>query len=246
MLATEGFSGADVEQLVRGARRAARREAADINAVHVIDQLPPLEKLSEDYFRTLAVHEAGHAVVGFEIGREISGITISKFRTAGPSLELGRVDYVPPGTRTRTKSTYLDSIALSLGGIAAEMEVFGAFADGAAGASDADLNRATEIATVLEGVTGMGHTLISETLELDKLAKMRLYNMELRRQVHLLLESEFARTRSIIQRQRPALDALAERLMETPTMTGEEVVQVLKSNRRSVVSLAKQPRKTGT
>lgn len=246
VLATEGFSGADIEQLVRGGRRTARREAADLNALHVIDQLPPLEKLSEEYRRALAVHEAGHAVVGFEVGREIAGITISKFRTAGTSLELGRVDYVPPGTRARTKATYLDSIALYLGGIAAETEVFGAFADGAAGASDADLNRATEIATVLEGVTGMGHTLISEALELENLSKMRLHNTDLRRHVHQLLESEFVRTRSIIRGQRPALDALVERLMEATTMTGDEVVQVLKANRRTVVSLAKPALRTGT
>lgn len=126
------------------------------------------------------------------------------------------------------------------------MEVFGAFADGASGTSHADLNRATEIATVIEGVTGMGHTLMVETLELEKLAKMRLYNTELRRQVHLLLQDELARTRSIIQRQRPALDALAERLMETCAMTGEEVIEVLQSKRRSVVSLAKTQLRTGT
>ncbi|MBY2994472.1 AAA family ATPase [Rhizobium leguminosarum] len=246
VLATEGFSGADIEQLVRGARRTARRKSADLNAVHIIDQLPMLEKLPEDYLRAVAVHEAGHAVAAFETGREISGITISRFRAAGHVRELGRVDYEPPATRVRIKATYLDSIAVCLAGIAAEIEVFGAFADGASGASEADLNRATEIATVIEGVTGMGHTLIVEPLELKKLAMMRLYNADLRRQVHQLLENELARTRSIIQRQRPALDALAERLMETATMTGEEVVQVLRRHRRSVVSLAKPILRTGT
>ncbi|MFK3849286.1 AAA family ATPase [Agrobacterium pusense] len=244
--ATDGFSGADIEQLVRGAKRAARRNAVDLGAVHVIEQLPTVAELPEDYLRALAVHEAGHAVVGFEIGHEIAGVEISRFRAAGQRRELGRVEYEPPGTRARTRATYLNAIAVCLGGIAAEMEVFGAFADGASGTSHADLNRATEIATVIEGVTGMGHTLMVETLELEKLAKMRLYNTELRRQVHLLLQDELARTRSIIQRQRPALDALAERLMETCAMTGEEVIQVLQSKRRSVVSLAKTQLRTGT
>ncbi|MEH0292506.1 AAA family ATPase [Agrobacterium sp. CCNWLW71] len=244
--ATDCFSGADIEQLVRGAKRAARRNAVDLGAVHVIDQLPTLAELPEDYLRALAVHEAGHAVVGFEIGHEIAGIEISRFRAVGQLRQLGRVAYEPLGTRARTRTTYLNSIAVCLGGIAAEIEVFGAFADGASGSSDADLNRATEIATVIEGVTGMGHTLMVETLELEKLAKMRLYNTELRRQVHLLLQNELARTRSIIQRQRPALDALAERLMDTCVMTGEEVIQVLQSNRRYVVSLAKTQLRTGT
>lgn len=246
MLATEGFSGADVEKLVRGARRTARRNADNLNAVHVIDQLPMLEKLSEEYLRAVAIHEAGHALVAFETGRKISSIAISKLRRPGHIGELGRVDYEPAATSARTKAAYLDSIATCLGGIAAEMEVLGAFADGASGASEADLNRATEIATVIEGVTGMGHTLVVEPLELEKLAMMRLYNAELRRQVHLLLQNELARTRSIIQRQRPSLDALADRLMETCSMTGAEIVEILRRHRRSVVSLAKQTLRTGT
>lgn len=246
VLATQGFSGADVEKLVRGARRVARRNAAGIDAEHVIDQLPLLEKLSEEYLMTVAVHEAGHALVAFETGREISSITISKLRRPGHVGELGRVDYEPTATGARIKARYLDSIAVCLAGIGAEMEVFGAFADGASGASEADLNKATEIATVIEGMTGMGHTLVVEPLELEKLAAMRLYNAELRRQVHLLLESELARTRCIIQRQRPALDALADRLMETCSMAGAEIVKVLRLHRRSVVSLAKPSLRTVT
>lgn len=245
VFATEGLSGAEIEQLVRGAKRTARRGAENLSAVHVIDQLPALTELPEDYLQNLAVHEAGHALVGVEVGHEISGITISRFRVVGHSRELGSVEYEPPRARARTKTTYLDTIAVCLGGIAAEMEVFDAFADGASGSSNADLNRATDLATVVEGVNGMGHTLAVETPEAEQLARMRLYNPELRRQVHLLLQNELARTRSIIQRQRPALDALVERLMETCTMTGEEVMEILRCYRRSVVSLAKLPPRTG-
>jgi DNA polymerase III delta prime subunit len=243
--ATEGVSGADIEQLVRGAKRAARRGSENMSAIHVIAQLPKLDEIPREYLRTLAVHEAGHAIVGFEIGREISGITISRFRAVGHLRGLGKVEYEPPGTRARTKTAYLESIAICLGGIAAELEIFGTFADGASGSGEADLNRATEIATVIEAATGMGHTLVVETLALEKLAQMRLYNSELRRQVHLVLENELTRTRSIIQRQRPALDALADQLMETSVMSGDEVTQVLRRHRRSVVSLTKPALRTG-
>lgn len=246
MFATEGFSGADIAQLVRSAKRSARDESSDLRVQHIIDQLPALIELPEEYLKALAFHEAGHALVGFEIGHEIGGMHISRFRTEGHTRELGRVDYQLVEPRVRTKKTYLDSIAVCLGGIAAEIEVFGSFSDGASGSREADLNRATDIATVIEGVTGMGHTLVSETLEIEKLREMRLYNAELRRHVHLLLEAEFARTRSVIRRQRPALNALADRLMETDTMTGDEVVQILKRNRQSLGSLAKPVRGAGT
>ncbi|MBY4617742.1 AAA family ATPase [Rhizobium redzepovicii] len=244
--ATEGFSGAEIERLVRDAKRAARRQGKCFSALHIFDQLPVTEKLPEDYVRVIAVHEAGHALIGYEIGHEVSGITISKWRISGERRVLGTVETTLPEVRVRTKTTYLDTIAIFLGGIAAEMEVFGNFADGASGSSEADLNRATDLATMVEGTTGMGHTLAVESPGPDEFARMRLYNAELREQVHVLLESELARTRSVIQRQRPALDALVDRLMVSPTMTGEEVVQVLQGNRRSVVSLAKTQLRTGT
>lgn len=244
--ATEGFSGAEIERLVRDARRTARRRADYFSGVHIIDQLPALEKLPEEYLRVIAVHEAGHALVDYELGHEISGVTISKWRVSGERRVLGTVDSKLPQVRARTKTTYLDTIAIFLAGIAAEMEVFGSFADGASGSSEADLNRATDLATMVEAATGMGHTLAVEVPGPEEFARMRLSNPELREQVHVLLENEFARTKSIIQRQRPALNALVDRLMINPTMTGEEVVQVLQSSRRSVVSLAKAQLWTGT
>ncbi|MBO9193776.1 AAA family ATPase [Rhizobium sp. 16-449-1b] len=244
--ATEGFSGAEIERLVRDARRAARRQGKCFSALHVFDQLPVTEKLPEEYVRVIAVHEAGHALVSYEIGHEVSGITISKWRVSGESRVLGSVDSKPSLVRARTKTTYLDTIAIFLGGIAAEMEVFGSFADGASGSSEADLNRATDLATMIEGTQGMGRTLAVEAPDPREFARMRLYNPELREQVHILLDNELVRTRSIVQRQRPALDALVDRLMANPTMTEKEVAQVLQSSRRTVVSLAKPQRRTGT
>lgn len=244
--ATDGFSGAEIERLVRDARRAARRQRISFSALHIFDQLPVTEKLPEEYVKVIAVHEAGHALVSYEIGHEVSGIAISKWWVSGESRVLGSVDSKPSLVRARTKTTYLDTIAVFLGGIAAEMEVFGSFADGASGSSEADLNRATDLATMIEGTQGMGRTLAVEAPDLREFARMRLYNPELREQVHLLLESELARTRSIIQRQRPALDALVDRLMANSTVTGPEVAQVLQSNRRTVVSLAKPQLRTGT
>lgn len=244
--ATEGFSGAEIERLVRDARRAARRQSDYFSVLHIFDQLPVTEKLPEEYVRVIAVHEAGHALVSYEIGHEVSGITVSKWRVSGERRVLGSVDSRPSLVRARTKTTYLDTIAIYLAGIAAELEVFGAFADGASGASEADLNKATDLATMLEGTQGMGHTLAVEVPDPREFARMRLYNPELRQQVHILLDNELVRTRSIVQRQRPALDALVDRLMANPTMTGEDVAQVLQSSRRTVVSLAKPQRRMGT
>ncbi|TBF31548.1 AAA family ATPase [Rhizobium ruizarguesonis] len=244
--ATDGFSGAEIERLVRDAKRVARRRSEPFSADHIVEQLPSVTTIPEDLLHCIAVHEAGHALVGFEIGHgQIADIKISGFRMDGSSRPLGRVEIERAAPRRRTKTTYLDAIAVYLGGAAAESEALGSFADGSSGGSAADLNRATDLATAVEGGMGMGHTLIVEQIELEQLARMRLYNHELRKQVHQLLNNEFERARSIIRMQRSALDALTERLLETKALSGNEVVQILQRHRRATVSLAKPPLRMG-
>lgn len=241
-MATEGFSGADVEQLARDARRAARRNLEVFSGTHVIAQLPASSELSDDFVRALAVHEAGHALVAIAIGHsEVSEIKISRYRIEGKSSQLGYVKFDHVDARPKTRVDYLNAIAACLGGIAAEMEVFGWFADGASGSETADLNRATELATMLEGSLGMGYTLVVED-PVEQLERLRAYNPEFRRRVHDVLESEFGRVRSIIQSRRIALDAIVERLMETRTLSGEEVAEIVERHRAPTVSLAKLPR----
>lgn len=245
-LSTEGLTGADIERLVRDAKRSARRQSQRVDASHIIDNLRPLIKLPEAYVRTLAIHEAGHAVVSFEIGHsKVSVVKISRHKVKAEVRELGYVAYHPPDPQRRTRPFFENAIATFLGGIAAELEVYGSFTDGAGGADGSDLNRATDLATALEGSLGMGHTLISGAFEQSDTSNLRLYLPELRREVHDILETQLARARSVIRAQRPALDAIADRLMVTGELTGEEATEIIRQHRRSTVSLAKTPRRAG-
>jgi hypothetical protein len=242
-MATEGFSGADIDQLARYARRAARRRLEVLSGNHIIAQLRPLTELSEYFVRALAVHEAGHALVSIEIGHgEMTEVKISRYRIEGKSSQLGYVQYGQMGARPKTRADYLNAIAVCLAGVAAELEVFGWFADGASGSETADLNRATELATMLEGSLGMGHTLLVEG-SLEQLERLRAYNPDFRRRVHDVLQNEFGRVKSIIQARRIALDAIVERLMETKAMSGDEVMEIVRRHRMPTVSLAKRPRR---
>ncbi|MBX5216493.1 AAA family ATPase [Rhizobium sp. NLR9a] len=245
-LATEGLTGADIERLVRDAKRAARRQSERLNSEHIVSHLRPLIKLPEAYLHSLAVHEAGHAVVGFEVGHsKVSAIKISRYKIEGEAKELGYVEYHSSIPQRRIRTFYENAIAASLGGIAAELEVFGSFADGAAGADAADLNRATDLATALEGTLGMGHTLVVAASEKREFENLRLYLPELRRQVHDVLEAQLERARSVIRQQRPAMDVLVEQLLEAGELTGAEVHEIISRHRRPTVSLAKPPRRAG-
>lgn len=242
-MATEGLSGADIEQLVRDARRMARRRREALSGNHVVDQLRPLVELPEHYLRTLAVHEAGHALVSIEAGHgRVTEIKISRYRLEGKRSALGYVAYGQAGHRPKTRTDYLNAIAVCLGGIAAELELFGSFADGSSGSETADLNRATELATMLEGALGMGHTLLVEG-HLEQLERLRAYNPDFRRRVHDVLQSEFGRARSIVNANRAGLDEIVERLMETKAMTGDEVIETVQRHKMPRVSLAKLPRR---
>jgi len=243
-MATDGLSGADIEQIARDARRVARRRRETLSKTHIIDQLRSVTELPEDFVCALAIHEAGHALVSVEIGHgEVSEVKISRFRVEGKSSQLGYVQYGQSGARPKTRPDYLAAIAVCLAGIAAETEVLGCFADGSSGSETADLNRATELASMLEGALGMGHTLLVEG-PLDQLERLRSYNPEFRRRVHEVLESEFFRARSIIRSRRAALHAIVERLMETNSMTGKEVIEILRRHPMGTVSLAKLPRRS--
>lgn len=243
-MATDGLSGADIEQIARDARRVARRRRETLSKAHIIDQLRTVKELPEDFVRALAVHEAGHALVSIEVGHgEVSEVKISRFRAEGKSSQLGYVQYGQKGARPKTRADYLNAIAVCVAGIAAETEVYGWFADGSSGSETADLNRATELATALEGALGMGHTLLVES-PVDQLERLRAYNPEFRRRVHDVLQSEFDRARSIIRSRRAALHAIVDRLMETNSMTGEEAVEIVRRHPIATVSLAKLPRRS--
>lgn len=236
-VATDGLSGADIEQLVRDAKRTARRRAEALSGTHVIEQLRPLTELPEEYVRHVAVHEAGHALVASEISfGQVSEIRILRYRIDGKNSELGRVQYDQTRDKPKTPADYRNAIAVCLAGIAAELEVFGSFADGAAGSETADLNRATELATILEGGLGMGHTLVVE--DQAQLECLRTYNPEFRRNVHDVLQSEFERAKSAIRTRRIALDAIVDRLMEVTVMSGDDVLEIMDRHRRPTVSLA--------
>lgn len=245
-LATEGYSGADIEQLVRFAKRSARRRKQDFAGEHIVGELPPAPELPAEYLRSVAVHEAGHAVVAVELGfGELVSVKIASYAIPGNGNQVGGATYAMPRHIRRTRAAYLDDIAVSLGGIAAETVVFDAFFDGAAGSHNADLNTVTRTATLLEAGLGMGHTLMVADNAVRHLETLRASDPNLRKRVHDVIANEFERAKEIIRNSRAALDEIATRLVQAKSLSGDDVRDIIERHRRPTISLAKLPRSLG-
>ncbi|ASY58316.1 Cell division protein FtsH [Sinorhizobium sp. CCBAU 05631] len=245
-VATEGFSGVEIEQLVRSAKRSARRRREDFAATHIVGELRPASELPPEYLHSVAVHEAGHAIVAIEVGfGELVSVKLASHIMLGNGNQVGGTTYAMPRHVRRTRTAYLDDIAVTLGGIAAETVVFEAFFDGAAGSHHADLNAVTRTATLLEAGLGMGHTLVVSDNAPSRLEYLRANDPELRRRVHDIIANEFERAKDIIRNRRAALDEIAGRLIQAKSLSGDDVREIVERHRRPTVSLAKLPRSIG-
>ncbi len=160
--ATPGFSGADLANLVNEAAifavRAGRSSSTAEDFSQARDRIllgrrDATNALTGDEKHAVAVHEAGHAVVAAlsEHADPVEKVTILP---AGRAL--GVTEQLPEDERHLYPESYLlDSLAVSLGGQAAERLILG---EPSTGASN-DLARATQLATRMVREFGMSERL---------------------------------------------------------------------------------------
>jgi len=228
--ATGGWSGADIEQAVRGARRLARRNRRPVLPGDLSALVPAKREVSPELRRYAAVHEAGHAVVGVLLtSDELVCVSIARdFASNTDVHQLGGVTLKRSTNLVRTKAYYLDQVAVLLAGIAAEDLVFASRADGAGGIEGSDLVLATEIATSIEGLWGMGDSLVSHVAkDSDRLYLMRMHNPDLLRRVENLMSEQFDRVRGLLIEYRTELELVAASLLERNLLSCDEVTEIV-------------------
>jgi ATP-dependent Zn protease len=223
--ATEEWSGAALEQLARSSRRRARLEGRPVCGDDILACLPDVVALDAERVLTTAVHEAGHVVVGLAVGHVVDRIRLTdRYVRGAKRLDLGGVNFVFEDFPRRTRQTHLDEICVSLAGMIAEEQITGTFDDGVGGSANSDLVRATRLATLLEGVFGMGGSLVAEQCENDReLDLLRFKNPMLQGRVDALLNEQRQRTTEIVIENMPAIEALSRELANRRSMTGDDV-----------------------
>ncbi|MBB2817299.1 UNVERIFIED_ORG: ATP-dependent Zn protease [Rhizobium esperanzae] len=229
---TDGMTGADIEEVVRKARRKARISNTHFTVKTVLSCFPPIVVLSEAYRRSVAVHEAGHALVAAVLGyAKVRSISVRKLMPAGGSGSLGVTSYGLPALERRTRDFHLGTIATLLGGMAAERVVYGDHSDGSGGAPSSDLAEATDIATSLVASHGMGSSLVVDPVAaFGNYSGMRNQKPYLLKEIDDILTEQLKRGEDIVSDNRAALDALVEALLEKGQLSGEEVVSIIKMN----------------
>jgi cell division protease FtsH len=235
---TPGFSGADLANLVNEAAiyavRAGRNtitaedfsEARDrilLGRREASNALMPNEK------RAVAVHEAGHAIVAVlsDNADPVAKVTILP---AGQAL--GVTQQLPEDERHLYPESYLlDSLAVRMGGRAAERIVFDEVSTGASN----DLAGATQLATRMVREFGMSPRLgpvgfaSGDPQYLGpQQVTTRPYAEETQRvvdeEVSRLLSEAEQRATELLTSRRDALDKVVGMLLERETIDGEDVL----------------------
>ncbi len=235
---TPGFSGADLANLVNEAAINAVRDrrdiltAADFDAARdrlLIGRRDASNALLPEEKHSVAVHEAGHAVVA---ALSVNADPVAKVTILPRGASLGVTEQLPISERHLYRQSYLtDSLTVRLGGRAAEILVLG---EPSTGASN-DLAGATDLATRMVrewgfsidiGPIGYG----PEGPSRDNPFAGRPYAEETQRaidrEVATLLRDAESRATKLLKDNRATLDRVIELLLDRETIDGAELATI--------------------
>ena len=265
---TVGMVGADLANIVNEAALAAgRRGASNVDQrdfEEAVDRIQlGLKKhgkvMNEEEKRRVAYHEAGHAIVALmvEHADPVHRVTIipRSIGALGVTLQLPTEDkYLV------TRGELTDRIAVMFGGRAAEEIVL---EDVSTGAHN-DFERATETARQMVTKFGMserlgpvtfGRSMTARFLNTSLDSEERNYSEESARaidsEVRAIIDAQHDRAVQILRAQRPALERMAELLLQRETIERTEIEAILGTsivNRRiraAEAAAARLPRLVG-
>ena len=248
---TPGFSGADLENLLNEAALLAVRRDKTAITMEEIDEatdrvlLGPAKKsrvITEKEKRLVAIHEAGHAVIGLKLqdAQEVHKITIIPRGVAG-----GYTMMLPKEEKMAimTKEELVSQITGLLGGRASEENFIGEITTGA---SD-DLKRATKIARNMVTKYGMSELgLVQLEHEQEGVFLGRDYTkskdysdqvaLEVDKEVRKILDECYKNAKKLLAKHETLVLLLADTLMEHETLNREQI--------RSLVETGKLPEST--
>jgi cell division protease FtsH len=231
---TDGWSGADLEALCRRARRRARKKRRAVRLDDFMAELPEEIVVPDDLVEVMAIHEAGHAVVASALGRGIEMIEINRTLRREHAGLGGHVTIQQQPLKRRSRASYLEEVTILMAGIAAEIVFFGDHADGAGAVRGSDLQRATDLATIMETSMGFGTSLVyHDAQDPFALDRLRRSDPKLKGRVDSILKSCLKNATDLISADRQAVEAIAKHLIRHGSMPGHQVKPLIERQRKA-------------
>ena len=242
---TPGFSGADLANIVNeAALLAARRGLKLVSNSEFEDSkdkvmMGPERRsmvMTEEERTLTAYHEAGHALVSLNYS---SSDPIHKATIIPRGRALGMVMRLPERDQISiTREKMFANLAVAMGGRIAEEEVFGY--DKVTSGASSDIKQATDLARAMVMQYGMSEKLgflsygdNEEEVFLGRsVARTQSMSEETQKQVDsevkVIVDMSYKNAEKIIKDKRKDLDIIAKGLLDYETLTGDEIINLLK------------------
>ena len=230
---TPGFSGADIANVCNEAALIAARHGKQAvtkeDFLAAVDRIVGgLEKktkvMTEEEKRTIALHEAGHATISWNLqyANPLIKVTIVPRGRA-----LGAAWYLPEERQITTREQMLDEMCATLGGRAAEELFTGHISSGAMN----DLERVTKQAYGMIAYMGMSEALPNICYySNDEYSWQRPYSEAtaelIDKEVKKMIAEQYERAKRLLLEKKEGHNALAQLLVEREVIFADDVEKI--------------------
>ncbi|OUU01465.1 MAG: hypothetical protein CBB99_03715 [Bacteroidetes bacterium TMED39] len=235
---TPGFAGADIANVANEAALIAARhdkkqvDNQDFNDAidRVIGGLEKKNKIiSPEEKKIVAYHEAGHAIVGWNLEHADPLVKVSIIPRGIAAL--GFAQYLPKEQYLYRTEQLLDSMCMTLGGRAAEKIFFDKISTGAQN----DLERITNMAYAMVTLYGMNEKIgnISFNPQTEAYAFDKPYSQNTAKlideEVRAIIDKAYKRTLQIIKNRKDQVEIIAQALLEKELLFKSDIEDLIGS-----------------
>jgi cell division protease FtsH len=225
-----GMTGADIERVVKDAKRSARHGNRAMTTDELRKALLVEDDRSPEQRWRSCVHEASHIVADvIHFGPDDVFATI--MATDGRTGMSVRTNF---NRSDGTHDEYRKRLEVILSGRAGEELLLGSVSHGAGGGAGSDLEVATNLAAAMVGSLGLAGPTPLTYLGPQRSARDFLLFAEVRAAVNHELVKASVACRELLAAHRTAVEAVANVLLEDGRVDGTEVARLIERHRNAV------------